>query len=76
MEVSYSEELPSGSEVQYGPRDLTSIVDERLSEQSQALLASWTSKLCTYVPTLSGSESLTAPQRLGRDRQAGWRFPL
>tara|TARA_R110001583_G_scaffold71053_1_gene200683 strand:- start:3062 stop:5380 length:2319 start_codon:yes stop_codon:yes gene_type:complete len=35
----------------YGLGDLTSIVDERLSEQSRALLDSWIPKLRTYVPT-------------------------
>jgi hypothetical protein len=35
----------------YGLGDLTSVIDERLSEQSRALLDSWIPKLRTYVPT-------------------------
>ncbi|MDR5729996.1 MAG: hypothetical protein RB191_21495 [Terriglobia bacterium] len=35
----------------YGLGDLTSIIDERLSQQSRALLDHWIPKLKTYVPT-------------------------
>lgn len=44
----------------YGLGDLTSIVDERLSEQSRALLASWIPKLRTYVPTQAHREAVNA----------------
>ncbi len=44
----------------YGLGDLTSIVDERLSEQSRALLESWIPKLRTYVPTKSHREAVHA----------------
>lgn len=35
----------------YGLGDLTSIIDERLTQQSRALLDHWIPKLKTYVPT-------------------------
>ncbi|MEX3932091.1 hypothetical protein AB4Y32_09820 [Paraburkholderia phymatum] len=44
----------------YGLGDLTSIVDERLSEQSRALLDSWTPKLRTYVPTKAHRDAVNA----------------
>lgn len=44
----------------YGLGDLTSIVDERLSEQSRALLDSWTPKLRTYVPTKAHRNAVNA----------------
>ncbi|MFG6565856.1 hypothetical protein ACGYLI_16690 [Sulfitobacter sp. 1A13421] len=44
----------------YGLGDLTSIVDERLSEQSRALLDSWIPKLRTYVPTKAHREAVNA----------------
>lgn len=44
----------------YGLGDLTSIVDERLSEQSRALLDSWTPKLRTYVPTQAHRDAVNA----------------
>lgn len=44
----------------YGLGDLTSIVDERLSEQSQALLDSWIPKLRTYVPTRAHRDAVNA----------------
>ncbi|QHP66368.1 hypothetical protein EI171_02420 [Bradyrhizobium sp. LCT2] len=44
----------------YGLGDLTSIVDERLSEQSRALLDSWIPKLRTYVPTKSHRDAVNA----------------
>jgi hypothetical protein len=44
----------------YGLGDLTSIVDERLSEQSRALLNSWISKLRTYVPTKAHRDAVNA----------------
>ena len=44
----------------YGLGDLTAIVDERLSEQSRALLASWIPKLRTYVPTQSHRDAVNA----------------
>lgn len=44
----------------YGLGDLTSIVDERLSEQSRALLDSWIPKLRTYVPTRSHRDAVNA----------------
>jgi hypothetical protein len=44
----------------YGLGDLTSIVDERLSEQSRALLASWIPKLRTYVPTKAHRDAVHA----------------
>jgi hypothetical protein len=44
----------------YGLGDLTSIVDERLSEQSRALLDSWVPKLRTYVPTKSHRDAVNA----------------
>nr|WP_315594883.1 hypothetical protein [uncultured Cupriavidus sp.] len=44
----------------YGLGDLTSIVDERLSEQSQALLDSWIPKLRTYVPTKAHRDAVNA----------------
>lgn len=44
----------------YGLGDLTSIVDERLSEQSRALLESWIPKLRTYVPTKAHRNAVNA----------------
>lgn len=44
----------------YGLGDLTSIVDERLSEQSRALLDSWIPKLRTYVPTKAHRDAVKA----------------
>ena len=44
----------------YGLGDLTSIVDERLSEQSRALLGSWIPKLRTYVPTQAHRAAVNA----------------
>lgn len=44
----------------YGLGDLTSIVDERLSEQSRALLNSWIPKLRTYVPTQAHRAAVNA----------------
>ena len=44
----------------YGLGDLTLIVDERLSEQSRALLDSWIPKLRTYVPTKAHRDAVNA----------------
>lgn len=44
----------------YGLGDLTSIIDERLSEQSRALLDSWIPKLRTYVPTQAHRAAVNA----------------
>ena len=44
----------------YGLGDLTSILDERLSEQSRALLDSWVPKLRTYVPTKAHRDAVNA----------------
>lgn len=44
----------------YGLGDLTAIVDERLSEQSRALLDSWIPKLRTYVPTKAHRDAVHA----------------
>ncbi len=44
----------------YGLGDLTSIADERLSEQSRALLDSWIPKLRTYVPTQAHRNAVNA----------------
>lgn len=44
----------------YGLGDLTSIVDERLSDQSRALLDSWIPKLRTYVPTQAHRDAVNA----------------
>lgn len=44
----------------YGLGDLTSIIDERLSEQSRALLDSWIPKLRTYVPTKAHRAAVNA----------------
>ncbi|WP_312030652.1 hypothetical protein [Methylosinus sp. H3A] len=49
----------------YGLGDLTSIVDERLSEQSRALLASWIPKLRTYVPTQAHRDAVHAIAKHG-----------
>lgn len=49
----------------YGLGDLTSIVDERLSEQSRALLDSWIPKLRTYVPTKAHRDAVNAISRHG-----------
>jgi hypothetical protein len=44
----------------YGLGDLTAIVDQRLSEQSRALLDSWIPKLRTYVPTKAHRDAVNA----------------
>ena len=44
----------------YGLGDLTSIMDERLSTQSRALLDSWIPKLRTYVPTQAHRDAVNA----------------
>ncbi|HCE24102.1 MAG TPA: hypothetical protein DF282_16555, partial [Hyphomonas sp.] len=44
----------------YGLGDLTSIMDERLSTQSRALLDSWIPKLRTYVPTKAHRDAVNA----------------
>jgi hypothetical protein len=44
----------------YGLGDLTSIIDERLSEQSRALLDSWIPKLRTYVPTRAHRDAVNS----------------
>lgn len=49
----------------YGLGDLTSIIDERLSEQSRALLDSWIPKLRTYVPTKSHRDAVNAISKHG-----------
>ncbi|WP_413729453.1 hypothetical protein [Sodalis sp. RH22] len=49
----------------YGLGDLTSIVDERLSEQSRALLDSWIPKLRTYVPTQAHRAAVNAISKHG-----------
>lgn len=49
----------------YGLGDLTSIVDERLSEQSRALLDSWIPKLRTYVPTKAHRDAVNAISKHG-----------
>ncbi|MCX8999102.1 hypothetical protein NOF55_18500 [Rhizobiaceae bacterium BDR2-2] len=49
----------------YGLGDLTSIVDERLSEQSRALLDSWIPKLRTYVPTTAHRDAVNAISKNG-----------
>ena len=49
----------------YGLGDLTSIVDERLSEQSRALLDSWIPKLRTYVPTNAHRDAVNAISKHG-----------
>lgn len=49
----------------YGLGDITSIVDERLSEQSRALLDSWIPKLCTYVPTKAHRDAVNAISKHG-----------
>ena len=49
----------------YGLGDLTSIVDERLSEQSRALLDSWVPKLRTYVPTKAHRDVVNAISAYG-----------
>ncbi len=49
----------------YGLGDLTSIVDERLSEQSRALLDSWIPKLRTYVPTQAHRDAVNAITKHG-----------
>ena len=49
----------------YGLGDLTSIVDERLSEQSRALLDSWIPKLRTYVPTRAHRDAVNAISKHG-----------
>lgn len=49
----------------YGLGDLTSIIDERLSEQSRALLDSWIPKLRTYVPTQAHRDAVNAISEYG-----------
>lgn len=49
----------------YGLGDLTAIVDERLSEQSRALLDSWIPKLRTYVPTKAHRDAVHAISKHG-----------
>jgi hypothetical protein len=49
----------------YGLGDITSIVDERLSEQSRALLDSWIPKLRTYVPTKAHRDAVKAISKHG-----------
>lgn len=49
----------------YGLGDLTAIVDERLSEQSRALLDSWIPKLRTYVPTKAHRDAVNAISKHG-----------
>lgn len=49
----------------YGLGDLTSIVDERLSEQSRALLDSWIPKMRTYVPTSAHRDAVNAISKHG-----------
>jgi hypothetical protein len=49
----------------YGLGDLTAIVDERLSEQSRALLDSWRPKLRTYVPTQAHRDAVNAISKHG-----------
>jgi energy-coupling factor transporter ATP-binding protein EcfA2 len=44
----------------YGLGDLTAIIDERLSEQSRALLDNWIPKLRTYVPTKAHRDAVNA----------------
>jgi len=49
----------------YGLGDLTSIIDERLSEQSRALLDSWIPKLRTYVPTKAHRDAIHSISEYG-----------
>lgn len=49
----------------YGLGDLTAIVDERLSEQSRALIDSWIPKLRTYVPTQVHRDAVHAISKHG-----------
>lgn len=49
----------------YGLGDLTTIIDERLSEQSRALLDSWVPKLKTYVPTAAHRAAARAMDQHG-----------
>jgi hypothetical protein len=49
----------------YGLGDLTAIVDERLSEQSRALIDSWIPKLRTYVPTQVHRDAVNAISKHG-----------
>ena len=44
----------------YGLGDLTSILDERVSQQSLALLENWVPKLKTYVPTQAHRKAVIA----------------
>ena len=44
----------------YGLGDLTSIIDERLTQQSRALLDNWIPKLKTYVPTRAHRDAVRA----------------
>lgn len=44
----------------YGLGDLTAILDERVTEQSRALLDSWIPKLRTYVPTQAHRDAVHA----------------
>lgn len=49
----------------YGLGDLTSIMDERLSEQSRVLLDNWIPKLRTYVPTKAHRDAVNAISEQG-----------
>jgi len=49
----------------YGLGDLTAIVDERVSEQSRALLDHWIPKLKNYVPTRAHRDAVNAINDLG-----------
>ncbi|WP_176598287.1 MULTISPECIES: restriction endonuclease [Sphingobium] len=44
----------------YGLGDLTAIIDERLTQQSRALLDNWIPKLKTYVPTRAHRDAVRA----------------
>lgn len=44
----------------YGLGDLTAILDERITQQSRALLEHWIPKLKSYVPTLAHREAVNA----------------
>jgi hypothetical protein len=49
----------------YGLGDLTSILDERLTRQSRALLDDWVPKLKTYVPTRAHRAAVRAQAKHG-----------
>ena len=44
----------------YGLGDLTAIIDERLTEQSRALLSHWVPKLKNYVPTRAHRDAVNS----------------